>query len=76
MVRLFTELLILFKWLVSTNKAERFRDDVESIKQDGSGSWSKRFGRLQSDTADSSNDARFNDNTEGMPSDNSDVTRH
>jgi hypothetical protein len=76
MIKLFTELLILLKWLISTNKAERFRDDVEDIKQNPSGSWSKRFGRLQSDTADSSNDARFNDNTEGMPTSNSNITRH
>ena len=76
MIKLFTELLILFKWLVSTNKAERFRDDVEDIKQNPSGSWSKRFGRLQPDTAGSRNDARFNDNTEGMPSGNSNITRH
>lgn len=76
MVKLLTELLILFKWLVLTNKAERFRDDVEDIKQNPSDSWSKRFGRLQSDTADSNNDSRFNDNTEGMPSSNSDITGH
>jgi hypothetical protein len=53
MVKLLTELLILFKWLISSNKAERFRDEVEDIKRDPSGSWSERFGRVQSDKGDS-----------------------
>ena len=75
MTKLFTELLILFKWLVATNNAKEFRDDVEDIKQNPSGSWSKLFGRVQSDTTDSSNDSRFNDNTEGMPTGNSDATK-
>lgn len=75
MIRAITELLLLLRWLISTHKAERFRDDVEDIKQNPSDSWSKRFGRLQPGAADGiDNDARFNDNTEGMPACNSDIT--
>lgn len=46
-IKVISELLILIKWLISTHKAERFREDVEVIKSDPSGSWSARFGRLQ-----------------------------
>jgi hypothetical protein len=52
-LKLLTELLILLKWLISSNKAERFRDDVEDIKRDPSNSWAKRFGRVQSDSGSS-----------------------
>lgn len=47
MLKVISELLILIRWLISTHKAERFREDVEAIKSDPSGSWSKRFGRMQ-----------------------------
>jgi hypothetical protein len=58
MVKLLIELLILLKWLISSNKTERFRDDVEDIKRDPSNSWAKRFGRVQSNkgSGDISND--------------------
>lgn len=46
-IKVISELLILIKWLISTHKAERFREDVEVIKSDPSDSWSKRFGRVQ-----------------------------
>ena len=71
MIKVISELLILIRWLISTNNAERFREDVEEIKHDPSGKWSDRFGRVQPDTSDSIDRSRYNDNTDGMPSGNS-----
>lgn len=71
MIKAISELLVLIRWLISTNKAERFREDVEEIKRDPSGKWSDRFGRVQSDTPDGVDRSRYNDNTDWMPSGNS-----
>lgn len=66
MIRVLGELLMLIRWIISTNKTEEFRDDVEEVKANPSGRWAKLFGRVQSDSTDSRSDSRFNDNTEGM----------
>tara|TARA_B110001454_G_scaffold54930_2_gene53725 strand:+ start:17296 stop:17526 length:231 start_codon:yes stop_codon:yes gene_type:complete len=75
MIKLFIELLMLIKQLVSSNKAKGFREDVEDVKRDPSGRWAKLFGRVQPDPTDSIDDSRFNDNTEGMPTSNTKATK-
>ena len=72
MTKLFIELLILFKWLVATNNAKEFRDDVEDIKSSPSGSWTKRFGRVQPDKG--SGDDTDGNNTV-LPTGNTDTSR-
>jgi len=48
-MKVLAELIWLFRWLLKTINDERFRDDVEGINADPSGSWADEFGRVRDD---------------------------
>jgi hypothetical protein len=72
-LKIIGELLSLIKWLISTNKAERFREDVEDIKSDPSGSWSERFGRVRPDQGSSSDRVEPHSSSSELPTGDSET---
>jgi hypothetical protein len=74
-LKIIGELLGLIKWFITTNNAKEFRDDVEDIKSDPSGSWSKRFGRVQSDKRSGDDTIKLDGSSSELPSSDSESPR-